>query len=256
MAANSGGGWFDTKFDAMDTAWDKVPKTGAIGGNRFFLKANEKRRIMLLDDEPGAMFWEHMPKINGKWGTTEVCLHRNAIGPECPLCPASAAEAKADPRKGYAYYVGLFTIVDMTAWIDGKGKSHNYFRKVLAARMGSKEKPGFLAKLRRMSAAHKEAGHAAGLAGCIYDAFRSGAKTERVGDDWTFVERIPVDQIAAYAKKCGADVEKYPWVPIDFKASLPAPKTVAELRAIVASPLETSHGDADDEGSESDDIPF
>jgi hypothetical protein len=199
--------WYNTGYDATETAWDDVPYDSDAKDKRFFVPypggtkntpvEDCTKRILVLDDDP-ASFWEHQFKFRGNFKHREVCWKRNKQlaaqgGGECPPC-----ERISDK---YPYYVGLHTIIDMTPWFTKKGNVEmNFQRRIFAAKLGGKDKPGVLVKLRKLRAKHGR------LRGLIFDVERPGKKTEVCGSEFDLVQKLDSDQIETY---CMEQMQEY-----------------------------------------------
>ena len=156
--------WYKTGYDNLDNEDVKESENRRKGGlRRWWMKKGETRRILFVDGEDPMMYWEHQLKIDGSWQNWEVCLKKNGIDPDCPVC---------EEEKKFAYYAALYTLIDIDGWEDKKGNKHTCERKLLAA------KTKLSKKLRRQ---HEKRG---GLAGCIYDLTRGDDEQSlSTGDD-------------------------------------------------------------------------
>lgn len=241
-------GWFNTGFESTDNAYsyDDGPK----GPRRFWMPPETEKRFLFLDENP-VTYWEHNFKHNGNWRNWEPCKKRNRMDDECAVCD------RYPDRK--PSFIGMLTGINMTPWEARDGREFCYGRELFVSKLGGKDKPGILKKLERLKKQHK------GLTGCIFDIYRSGGKTESVGDEFTLVEKIPPAKLEAYAKKTLKewvaqvnegidDPEKYitldklweraPWVPFDYGEILEV-RSNEELRAMLGS----ASGPDDDGGS-------
>lgn len=244
-------GWWNTGFESQDNAWDF--NDGKAGGpRRFWMPPEVEKRVLCLDDNPQT-YWEHNFKYKGSWMNWEPCKIRNRIEDDCELCDRY-------PDR-YPAFLGLLSCINMTPWENKKGQEFCYARELIAAKMGGKDKPGMLKKLERLKKQH------GGLTGAIFDIYRSGAKTESIGDEWTLVEKIPPKEIASFGKKMLKEwvekvneniedpekhltVEKlwdrYPWEPFDYEEVIKM-RSNEELRVMLGS--STTDDDNDDGGS-------
>lgn len=160
-------------------------------------------------------------KIMGSFTCT--CLPRTEVewkGGECPVCS----------KKGLGLWsssVTFFPLVDMGQverigggkvqlhhefWTDKKGEKHyrRFQQSLFAANRGSEKNPGMLFKFRSKVEDAINDGKINGwdLAGTVWHARRNGDQEAMCGDDWVFIERIPVDQIGDYLKSFGAEDEE------------------------------------------------
>jgi hypothetical protein len=183
--------WFKTGYESTETAYDDLPSSGP---SRVWMPEDTTRRFLFLDDEP-TCFWEHQFQANGTWKNWEPCKTRNKMENVCAICDRF-------PDR-YASYLGYHTVMSLTPWTDDKGRTWCFGRQMYGAKLGGKDKPGVLKKLKRLKAKH---GHMRGL---IIDAYRSGAKTESVGDELDVVEVIDPAAVVAWVKsQLPAHIEK------------------------------------------------
>jgi hypothetical protein len=96
-------GWYSKGLDdeRMEAARNESRKGSA---SRYFLKAGETKRIIMLDDDVFCI-WEHNPKVNGEFWHYFTC--RKGADPDDPGCPMCLSKVKR-------YYVGFITILDVT----------------------------------------------------------------------------------------------------------------------------------------------
>jgi len=177
-------GWFNTGFESSSHAYDYDDSNK--GPRRFWMPPETQKRVIFLDDDP-TTFWEHNFKHKGSWKNWEPCKKRNRMDDNCALC-----ERYPDRKPSF---IGLLSVISMTPWESKQGREFCYGRELFAAKLGGKDKPGVLKKLERMKKQH------GGLTGCVFDIYRSGGKTESVGDEFTLVEKIAPKDIAAFGKK-------------------------------------------------------
>jgi uncharacterized membrane protein YgcG len=122
-------------------------------------------------------------------------------------------------------------------------------REIFAARLGSKDKPGILKKLQRLKAKHGR------HKGMILDCYRSGKKTEVVGDEFEVVEMLDPGQMVSWGQpqiiefleKVNASVpedkritldkfmERHPWQPYNFEEII-EPRSNAALAKMIGAP--------------------
>lgn len=218
--------WWSTGFKGFDKAAEE--KARQYGPRRFFIPKPKPgqyntKDLVFLSDEPFS-FWEHGYKLNGNWiGNHEVCI--SGITPPCPMDNLG----KNVPVS--KYFIGLFTILDLSEWTSEKdGKVHKYEKKVLPA------KDKLAQKIRR----HKE--KKGSLIGTRWTLTRdAGEQTPNTGDDMEYVETLDLKQLlqtckdhftAQQAKQ--EFITKFTLDPYDF-TKLIAPRSKPELEAIVAS---------------------
>ncbi len=263
--------WFKTGWSETNEEGAKSPFE-AKGPRRFWLPPDKEALLLFLEDEPTGM-WEHGFQMNGKWGNFEPCHTKNKISDRCPPCDSG--------DKMFPSFIGFFSVINMTPWFTKKdNREINFQREVFAARMGSKEKPGILKKLERLKQSEGR------LRGCVYKVYRSGKKTESVGDDFKLIEKVDVDKIEAFGReKLAAFVkrineklpakdhvtvdklwEKNPWRPFNFEKLFETdwkPRSLADLDRLFGVNGSASGGrDKTEEsgggesGSDDDDIPY
>ena len=219
--------WAKTGWGGLDEAEKQVQEAARERGpRRFWMPAETSKRILFLDDQPFG-FFEHAVKLDGHWRNFFVCLSRNGIADSCAIDQVRAQNL---------YYIGFLTVVDFSAWTNDRGETFQYDCKLYGAKLGSKDKPGILKKLRRLKERH------GGLTGKVFDVYRGGGKTEAVGDEFSLVESIDPRQIFEYARSLGVDpgprTEQTPmaknWVPFNY-AEIFKPKTNAEIQKMIGS---------------------
>lgn len=250
--------WWKSGFEAQKEAYDY--DDSQKGPRRFWMPAETEKRVLMLDDEP-QMYWEHIFKHGGSWQNYEPCKIRNRLDNDCVVCD------RYPDRK--PSFVGMLSCISMTSWETKGGKEFCYGRELIIAKMGSKDKPGMLKKLDRLKKQHD------GLTGGIFNLYRAGGKTESIGDEWTFIEKIPKDKIIAkgkemlkeWAKRVNKSIddpekyvtpeklwERYPWVPFDYDEVINI-RSNEELKVMFGS---STSDDNDDGGSKAadDDSPY
>lgn len=187
--------------------------------NRFWLPPETSAKIIFLDDNP-PIIEEHQLKLNGDWKNWFTCLRM--LGEPCPLC---------DTLQDNPYTVGFYTIIDTTSWTDKNGKEHKNERKLFAAKFKT------LQQLKRLSAKRGN------LAGCVFDVYRGTKDDPNTGNQFDFEGRLEKEQV----KALNEDI-----TPFDY-ATLIAPKSMAELRALLNKNSESTASDLSDYG-DSDDV--
>ncbi len=269
--------WFSTGYESAQEAYNETPKSSSGKNDRVYLKADQTRRFLFLDDDPAA-FWEHQFQYDGKWTNWEPCHERNKhlarlSGGSCPICKAY------DDR--WPYFVGCHTVIEMTPWFTKKDHIEmNFSRRIFAAKLGGKDKPGVLKKLEKLKSKHGR------LRGLIFDIERPGKKTEVCGSDFDLIEKIDPGEIQAYSMeqlksyverrnkaveddKKKVSVEKLlewsPWEPFNWEEKI-KPRDISEIRAMFGknAPSQESNGGGgstgtkDDfkDGGVDDDIPY
>jgi len=213
------GQWWGTGFGGYEKA--KEERAREFGPRRFFIpkpkpgQFNTKNIVFLSDDPFG--FWEHDYKLNGQWGNHDVCI--SMIDGPCPL--DVGRNEKLPINK---YFIGLFSILDLSEWKKDDGKIIKYQKQTFAA------KDKIAAKIKR----HKE--KRGSLIGVEFAFTRdSGDQTPATGDDMEFVKewKLPelLDACKSHFKAQDAKsefIEKFNLDPFDFTKTI-KPRTRKEL---------------------------
>lgn len=213
--------WYNTGWDDVDQAEKDTP-SGGFSPFRIWIPPEQTRRLLWIDDDP-FQFWEHAVKINGSWQNNFVCRMKNKLDETCYFCDQKKSGGKNVPIN--LYYIGFFTVIDFTAWTANNGKVYQYDRKLYGAKLGSKDKPGILKKLRRLKERHGR------LAGLLFDIYRSGSKAASVGDEFEVVEKIDPREIHEYARRIGVNPDEKKWVPFNYP-ELFKPVSNEEMRQV------------------------
>ena len=234
--------------DFASQTWDEDEWPADGGGQeyptnefkRFWMPPDVTKRIFFLDGMP-MVFWEHnMYAVTRSSKDHEVCLKRNKISSRgCPICKAITKDGK----NPWPSLIGYFSVIDcgdvdiddhgetiLTGYTVKDGTVIQFQRKLYGAKRGGKDKPGVLKKLQRL--VKKHAGN--DLTGTVWDVYRSGEKTENVGDEFTFIAKIPRDQWLDYLVEMGADRERVEKVlePVDYDKAF-KPSEYDDLRRVV-----------------------
>lgn len=212
-------------YDSIDTVHKSAPQKGP---RRFYVPAKETKQVLFLEDQP-TVFWEHQFKFGGHWRNWLPCNKNNSEGQErCYICEKYT--------KSFPGTVGLFSVINLTPWEfknrEGRVLRFCYQREILTARMGSVSRPGTLQELQRLRGMTENKS----LHGVIMECYRSGDKTEAVGDKLSIKTHVPVDKIEEFGHakvraflaevnkgmapdrqlNFGEQIEKHPWQPFDF----------------------------------------
>lgn len=197
--------WYRKGTEGLRDDMDHSSKKDVV--KRFWLKQGESRKIVFLDNL-AFRFWEHNVCIDGSWKNWFVCLREN-LGEECALC-------SSDNRP---YFVGFYSVLDMTGYTDKKGVKHVNEKLLFPAKIP------ILEKLSRKDEKH------GGLTGCIFDVTRgASAKSSAVGDDFDFVEKVEL-------------IKQFPSVditPYQYEEIL-KPEQADRLKIIVAKAKDSEH---------------
>lgn len=158
--------WIQSGFGGIKGEEDRL--ANLYGPNRVWIKPGTSTELLFIDDEPSSMY-EHNWKADGSWKNWLTCLSQGDFG-EIPCCELLGANSK--------YYVGFFTVVDLSKWTDKKGNVHQYEVKLLPAKLKTQK------KLQRKK---EELGK---LSGNIIKCFRETDDSASVGDEFTFVKTV------------------------------------------------------------------
>jgi len=153
------GKWFGRGYDEAD----KAASSSAVF-KRFFLKPGEERQIVFLDEEP-FVFWEHNVMIDGDWRNFVTCL---AGMEQCPCCERGISR----------YFIGAYSIIDMTGWTDRDGKQHKNEKRLLLAKRDN------IKRLKRAKDRYS------GLTKAVFSVYRTSPKAFVIGDDWNFIRKM------------------------------------------------------------------
>lgn len=178
--------WYNTGYNGVEKEKDRIAR--GTGPNRFWMKEGTSREVVFLDDEPFCIH-EHSFRLNGKWGNTVTCIRESSDS--APCCE------KLGPKS--RYYVGLYTIVDLTKNTDAKGNSYQYEMKFLPAKLDT------LSLIKRKKESKQS------LIGARFKITRDSADHANVGNDYEFVDTADLDKLfklATYKGKKIADLYK------------------------------------------------
>ena len=159
---------------------DVAENTTDFGPRRFWLAPNKSTQVIFLDDNP-IRYNEHNVCIDGSWQHWATCPGEDV----CPLCAVGDS-----PR-----YVGVWSVIDRSAWKDKKGKEHKDELRLFVA-TGK-----VMTKLARRSEAVKGKGKKDGLVGLAYTVGRGGDLSPNTGDDFELVGKAKPEMLAAFAGK-------------------------------------------------------
>jgi hypothetical protein len=222
--------WGSQSWDSLDDDFGGKKNNGSNETRTFYLPAQVTKRVLFLTDAPYTFYQHSLYELTGSGKDKEICLKKNRIAQECPLCD----------NEMWPSLIGFFTVIDMgdvkrgsdgqitlEGWTSDRGVTYQFDKKLLGAKRGGRDKPGILRKLGRLAEKHQ------GLVGCVFDVYRSGGKTETCGDEWEFVEKISPEQYADYLRASGADDDQIPdFEQVNYTEHF-VPKTVEELSRMV-----------------------
>jgi hypothetical protein len=137
------------------------------------------------------------------------------------------------------------------------------------AKLGGKDKPGVLKKLRRIKEKYGR------MRGLVIDGYRSGSKAESIGDELVVVEEIDSNAVVAWIKSqlphhieqinkgrepgkemtVESFLKRNPIEPFDFEEII-KPRSNADLLSMLGGPSTSKSSDSDSHGSSesSDDV--
>src|SRR5690625_3178536 len=165
-------GWMDSGSQISTKAKEeqrRAERRREVGNvNRFWLKPNEEREVLILDAkiEDCVAFHEHHMKdpSTGRWSLFEGCPKEWEI---CPLCESH----------GESYYAMFISVLDLTPFTVNQGKEDEreiaYSRKMLVVK--SMQIPDFT---RLMSACIEEHGT---MRGMVLLLGRDDGRSARIG---------------------------------------------------------------------------
>jgi hypothetical protein len=172
---SEGKSWYETGYGGVNREQDRMDNYTS-GPNRLWLPPKGERDIVFVDDEAFCIH-EHNPKMNGSWRNWMTCLKPVMDNPPC--C------AKMGEKS--AYYIGFYTIIDCSEYIDKNGNKHQYEVKLLGAKLKT------LQKLRRK---REQKG---ALAGTMWHVVREDQKSPSVGDEFEFVRPVDMGKLITLA---------------------------------------------------------
>lgn len=218
-------GWASTGFDAMDEQEEWESSGGGSGGSNTLTywtpwvepeKGGPVTKLILLLDDAPFSFWEHGLYTFGKKSSEKaICLKRNRIADTCPICDIHNKQVAKDLR-AWPSFVGYLTVIDcgeikfgsaedenervvidrISGWDNGKkGQEHRVWqfgKKIMPLKKGGQDKPGLLAKLRRLK--ERKGGS---LVGTLWAVTRTASKEEVVGTEWEYRGRVDVSSSEA-----------------------------------------------------------
>lgn len=143
---------------------------------RYWMPEGAEQRITFLDgelSEAGLLdvprYWEHNLLINGSWKNWFPCVKDEEPCPLCEIKPPSL--------------VYVFSIIDHREWEDKNGKTHQHERKLYVCKGDTYKRLSKIAEKRD------------GLTGATFDVARIGDKSENVGNDFDFVEKLSLKEL-------------------------------------------------------------
>ncbi len=172
--------WYSQGFEGIKKEEDRLATMWGVP--RLWLKPGASADIVWLDDEP-ACIHEHNPNMNGSWRNWITCI--KDFNPDNPVCCQVLGH---DTR----YYVGYFTVVDLTEWKDTKGNIHKNEIKLLGAKL----------KTLKLLQAKKE-GKEGRLAGRLYRVMRTDKQSPSCGNDFEYTRDVDMSKLFGVAEYKG-----------------------------------------------------
>jgi hypothetical protein len=173
-----GKSWYSTGYDGIDREKERLAKLS--GPNRFWMKEGTQREVVLIDDDPFCCY-EHNPKLNGKWTNWLTCLKdSNDI---IPCCEKLGEKTR--------YYVGYYTIVDLTAHTDAKGNKYQYEVKLLPT------------KLKTLQLLRRKKQDRGSLIGCVFKVHRDSQEDPNCGGEFEFQKEGDLAKLLPHANYKG-----------------------------------------------------
>ncbi len=256
--------WFTTGYEGIDAEKERIARLQ--GPNRFWMKEGTRRSVVFIDDEPTCLY-EHNPKLNGTWRNQFTCLKdSNDI---IPCCEKLGEKSR--------YYVGYYTIVDLTENTDSKGNKYQYEVKLLPT------------KLKTLQLMRRKKQDRGSLIGCIFKVARDTQDDPNCGNEYEFDREADLTKlfsVANYKGKKLAELFKEAAEKADVLARMKetfqlsfekggnlivpkiysfnyehvlAPKDPKEIRSMLgAASIEASGGEGEDapQGEKDDPVPF
>jgi hypothetical protein len=172
--------WYDTGYTGIKREQDRIDNTNTP--NRVWIPAGGKRELVFVDDEPVGIH-EHNPKINGDWKNWFTC------GKEVY---SDSACCELLNGSGYKpYYIGFYTVIDCSEWVDKKGNKYQYELKLFPAKLKT---------LKRLEMRRKDRGP---FAGKLFSIMRIDGKSAATGDEFEMVRDVDMAKLFTLANYKG-----------------------------------------------------
>lgn len=169
---------------ARAEAETEARKAASSGVHRFYLRDDEEKRITFLDGGltqdnllDHVNFNEHQVQLNGSWLNWFPCTEDVDLTQPCPICEQGDGYRKS--------LVHAFTIIDHSEWKDKSGKIHKHEKKLYMCKRGGFKVLQNLATKR------------GGLTGVTFDVMRCGDNGWAAGNQFDFIEKNNIADIAA-----------------------------------------------------------
>lgn len=181
---------------------------------RFFLKAGETRELVIVDDMPDFVRWEHtiQDKRSKQWSVHTACIDDHA---NCPVCAVS------DRPSYFALYL---TVIDLSPFTTKDGEEVEFSKKLLVIKQMQQK------KFMRLYDQHKT------LRGMVIEVTRDSDKDAAIGNDIQFIDFMDEEELLEYQTEYVDKEKKVHHIdcsePYDYDAIFPA-MTETQLRALV-----------------------
>lgn len=200
--------WFKVGFNSSAVTSSSDPKSVMKGWSprRFWVEADSSKDFIFVSEDPFCIR-EHNPKINGSWDNHLTCLR--GTGEDCPAC-----EIMGDKS---AYYVGYYTVIDCSEWVDKKGNKHQYEMRLLPAKTKT---------LKKFARKKEQRGT---LIGAKFISTREDKKSPNVGDEFEFKEQVELATMVDIVNLWGVNLSKLYEVADSSKEDMEKLRNVLDL---------------------------
>lgn len=199
--------WYDTGYDGIEREKERIARSS--GPNRFWMKAGTTREIVFVDDEPLCLY-EHNPKINGKWTNWFTCLKDTSD--IIPCCDKLGEKTR--------YYVGYYTIVDLTEHKDAKGNSYQYEVKL------------FPAKLKTLGVLRRKKQQKGSLIGAKFNVARDSTEDPNCGGEFEYDRDADLEKLFKVANYKGKKLVEL------YKEASEKPEVLARMKDTFQTSME------------------
>lgn len=172
--------WYDTGYTGIKREQDRIDNTNTP--NRIWIPAGGKRELVFVDDEPVGIH-EHNPKMNGEWKNWYTC--GKEVYDEAACCEL------LNPSGYKPYYVGFYTVIDCSEWVDKKGNKYQYELKLFPAKLKT---------LKRLEMRRKDRGP---FAGKLFSIARIDSKSAATGDEFEMIRDADMAKLFTLANYKG-----------------------------------------------------
>jgi len=174
--------WYDTGYTGVRKEQDRVDASS--GPNRIWIPAGGKKELVFVDDEPVCIH-EHNPKLNGDWKNWLTCL--KDVYDDVACCSI------LNINDYKPYYIGYYTVIDCTEWVDKKGNKYQYELKLFPAKLKT---------LKRLQMRRADPARGA-FAGKLFSIMRVDEKSPNSGDEFEVIKDADMSKLFALANYKG-----------------------------------------------------